>query len=202
MLSWSNSDILSGPAMSQNVWHKNQLKHPTTEFSHVSILASFRERICAFMVLQQPLIWSQPTTASPACPNLMIITTPHASFLSAKIWHWYLTIRQHLIFFVPKTSVLLKGKCWERRIIICTSSRCTYTKKTGGLQRGASSQSNSSHSGPAVQIGARQPGFHLRAVSKPRLVLAPKKWNPHAIFTFGIHSPTKRFLCICQFKTQ
>ena len=103
-----------GPAMSQNVWHTSQLKHPTTELSHVSILASFRERICAFMVLHQPLIWSQPTTASPACPNLMIITTPHASFLSTKVWHWYLTIRLHLIFFVPKTSVL-----FERQLFYC-----------------------------------------------------------------------------------
>ena len=47
---------------------------------------------------------------------------------------------------------------------------------------------------------ARQPRFHPRAVRNPRLVLAPKKWNPHAIFTFGIHSPTKRFLCIFHLK--
>ena len=64
------------------------------------------------------------------------------------------------------------------------------------VYQGRSSQSNPSHSGGAVQIGDRQPRFHLRAVRNPRLVLAPKKWNPHAIFTFEIHSPQKRFLFI------
>ena len=67
-----------------------QLKHPT-ELSHVPILASFRERICAFMVSQQPLIWSQPTTAMPVCLNLIIITT----ILEA--WLWYSKVKSDFV---------------------------------------------------------------------------------------------------------
>ena len=169
MLSWSNSDLLSQPCHRIYMTHKStQASHlwavPRLDFSLISWIESAHSWSC----LHQPLIWSQPTAASPACPNLMIITNPHASFLSTKIWHWYLTSNflcsQNFSPFERFTA----SKCWERMIIICTSSRCKYTRKTGGLQRGASSQSNSSHSGPAVQIGALvSPGFTCRLSATP-----------------------------------
>ena len=89
--------------VTKSTWGRNALKHPITELSHVSILASFRDYESAHSCSCISATNMDPADHSQAGqPQFNDHYHPAASFLS----HWYSTVIQRLSFFVLKIKAI------------------------------------------------------------------------------------------------
>ena len=131
------------------------------------------------MVLQQALIWSQPTRAWPACLNLMVITTMLAHTGDTPD-------RWNQCEYTSYWAGCLRTRADQ-------PDGCVRAKLKE--YKGGSSQSNSSDSGGASQIGARSSApVSAEGCQEPQVSLGTQEMEPTCNLHIWDSLPNKAFL--------